>query len=278
MRLSYAQNSEDIMLWRVFRDIAEGFYIDVGANDPDTDSVTRLFYERGWRGINIEPVPRWAAMLREKRARDINLEIAVGASAGKTMLFELADSRLSTICAPIAEDHMQKFGMQNQAYQVNVETLTDICERYAPSEIHFIKIDVEGGEGDVIRGLDIKKYRPWIFIIEATIPCTNEFGDLSWESHLFNEGYECLYFDGLNRFYVSPDYSYLKQAFRFPPNIADGFVNYNAIKSSADEIINQRNQIENLYQEMKLLREELQLIKDSPWFKIDRFLKKGQIH
>ena len=50
---SYAQNFEDVIIMRCFKDVEEGFYIDVGAQDPESDSVTRVFYERGWSGINI---------------------------------------------------------------------------------------------------------------------------------------------------------------------------------------------------------------------------------
>ena len=45
------------MLWRAFHDARPGFYVDVGAADPDADSVTRAFYDRGWRGIDVEPLP-----------------------------------------------------------------------------------------------------------------------------------------------------------------------------------------------------------------------------
>ncbi len=55
MMISYAQNQEDVLLNRVFQGLSDGFYIDVGANDPVVDSVTKLFYDRGWTGINVEP-------------------------------------------------------------------------------------------------------------------------------------------------------------------------------------------------------------------------------
>jgi hypothetical protein len=54
--VSYAQNYEDILLGRALRK-SEGFYIDVGANHPVFHSVTKLFHDRGWRGINVEPSP-----------------------------------------------------------------------------------------------------------------------------------------------------------------------------------------------------------------------------
>lgn len=55
LMISYAQNFEDVMLWRALKHVKKGFYVDVGAWSPDNDSVTRFFYENGWHGINIEP-------------------------------------------------------------------------------------------------------------------------------------------------------------------------------------------------------------------------------
>jgi hypothetical protein len=72
--VSYAQAKEDIHLLRALAGVRHevGFYIDVGAWDPDIDSVTKLFYDAGWHGINIEPSTKWFARLIEKRPRDIN--------------------------------------------------------------------------------------------------------------------------------------------------------------------------------------------------------------
>jgi len=73
--ISYAQNYEDVMLQRAFKDIKKGFYIDVGANDPVIDSVTKAFYDSDWHGINIEPVTEWFIKLQEARPNDTNLNI-----------------------------------------------------------------------------------------------------------------------------------------------------------------------------------------------------------
>lgn len=69
--ISYAQNAEDVVLRRVFADVGEGFYVDVGACVPVDDSVTFHFYERGWSGVNVEPDPRFAAELSAERTRDV---------------------------------------------------------------------------------------------------------------------------------------------------------------------------------------------------------------
>ena len=49
--ISYAQNFEDVMLWRALKHVERGFYIDIGAQDPVVDSVSLAFYEQGWRGV-----------------------------------------------------------------------------------------------------------------------------------------------------------------------------------------------------------------------------------
>ena len=85
--ISYAQNYEDVMLWRALGYVGQGFYIDVGANDPEGDSVTRAFYDRGWNGINIEPMAEHFAQLKAGRPRDINLQAAVGDTQGEITLY-----------------------------------------------------------------------------------------------------------------------------------------------------------------------------------------------
>ncbi len=70
--VSYARDFEDVLLWRVFRDEAPGFYVDIGAEHPDEGSVTRAFHDRLWRGINIVS-PEHLAWFAGARPRDINL-------------------------------------------------------------------------------------------------------------------------------------------------------------------------------------------------------------
>ena len=103
--ISYAQNYEDVMLLRALGGVQHGFYIDVGAQDPVNDSVTKMFYERGWRGINIEPVSHWYERLVADRPHDINLQLAVSDAPGRMHLYEVVDSGLSTTDPDFAERH-----------------------------------------------------------------------------------------------------------------------------------------------------------------------------
>ena len=222
--ISYAQNFEDVMLWRALKHVECGFYIDVGANDPEMDSVTKAFYDHGWRGINIEPVIQWYEKLQENRVRDINLQLAAGAEKGELAFYELPDTGLSTFEKATAERHQIEHGYTIFERIVPVETLTAICERFHMAPIHFLKIDVEGAEKNVLVGLDLSIIRPWIILVESTLPSTRLEDYTQWDPIILAANYAYVYFDGLNRFYVAQEHENLKAHFRAPPNVFDGFM------------------------------------------------------
>jgi FkbM family methyltransferase len=223
--VSYAQNFEDVMLWRALGHVQTGFYIDVGAWSPDQDSVTRAFSERGWRGINIEPNPAYFCQLVERRPSDVNLCVALGDRCGTVPMNFIADSGLSTANEEIAHRHAAS-GWVMTEHPVALRTLASIWDRDVPpsQDVHFLKIDVEGLERDVLAGNDWTRHRPWVVVVEATYPNSQveSYGD--WEHLLLQAGYDHVYSDGLNRYYVAHERAQLKEAFRNPPNVFDGFV------------------------------------------------------
>ena len=221
--ISYAQNNEDILIWRALRHLPTGFYVDVGANDPSEDSVTRLFYDRGWRGINVEPSPEYFERLARDRTRDINLSVAVGNHDGIATFFENATRGWSTSDQRVGAYYVA----QGQAKVLAVEqrTLDAILQQHGEDEIHFLKIDVEGAEAAVLQGLDLTRRRPWVIVVEAIDPVTHRPRTDEWEPRLLASSYDCVYFDGLNRFYLAHEHRDLANAFTCPPNILDAFRN-----------------------------------------------------
>jgi FkbM family methyltransferase len=221
--ISYAQNFEDVMIWRALKHVEKGFYIDVGANDPTLYSVTRAFYDKGWSGINLEPVAEFFERLKADRTRDTNLMIGAGESAGEFSFFDIPDTGLATSDKQVAQRHRDA-GWTVNTISIQVLPLSKICQEYVQGEIHFLKIDVEGAEKDVLLGMDFKRWRPWLVIVEATIPSSQETAHQGWESILTESSYEFVYFDGLNRYYTAQEHAELKPAFSTPPNVFDGFV------------------------------------------------------
>jgi FkbM family methyltransferase len=221
--ISYAQNCEDIMLFRALRDIGQGFYVDVGANSPDEHSVTKAFYDRGWRGINIEPVMEFHQQLLAARPRDVNLPIAVADTTGFIDFYDVPGTGLSTISPKIAEDH-RAAGYEVVKRNVLVETLDEVFRKYVSGDVHFLKIDVEGLEDSVLRGISLEEVRPWIIVVEATEVLSEVQNHASWEHLLKDRGYSFVYFDGLNRFYVAREHSDLARFFQSPPNVFDDWM------------------------------------------------------
>lgn len=253
--ISYSQNREDIVLRRALRDVRQGFYIDVGANDPVEESVTKLFYDAGWKGINIEPLSACYERLQLLRPRDINIQALVGAERGKCVLYEFPeDGRYSTADKSIAERHERALGLKYTSRELPLLTLSSVCEQRAVDEIHFLKIDVEGHEAQVLQGFDLARYRPWVLVIEATEPYSQVDTSAQWEKLVLSHGYEFALFDGLSRFYVSKEKAELKAAFLIPPNIFDNY-----ITSSEAKMLMEIKQAHSVVWLVKRLMQELGL-------------------
>lgn len=221
--VSYAQNFEDVMLWRALKNIQNGFYIDVGANDPEVDSVTKVFYDRGWTGINIEPLSEHHKALAAARTRDINLKCAVGAARGELELWECDVRGWATLDQAAMQQH-ERNGHAGRLQTVPVMTLTEIFAQYVSGDVHFLKIDVEGFEKAVLEGTDFSICRPWVIVIEATQPDSTVEVHKQWENLLLVSNYQFAYADGLNRYYVADEHADLLPSFSYPPNVFDAFV------------------------------------------------------
>jgi len=230
--ISYAQNFEDVMLWRALKHVKNGFYVDVGANDPVVDSVSKAFYDRGWRGVHIEPTPQYAHLLRQARVDETVLEVALTDFNGVIALNYMPDTGISTAIDANASYYVDKHGFDNQRINVPALTLKSALQFTEGKDIHWLKIDVEGLEEQVLKGWDSQSLRPWVIVIEATLPGTNRPAFVEWEHILVNANYQFVYFDGLNRFYVASEHGELIPALSVPPNVFDG-AHFSGLANSA---------------------------------------------
>ena len=217
--MSYAENHEDVLLDRLFPGRDDGFFIDVGANEPVFNSVTKHFSTKGWRGINVEPGAVEFAKLCADRPSDINLNVGLSDREG-TLTFHEAPDR--TGWSTFSDDRASGFHLvdvHSVRRQVPVTTLARICEQYAPATIDFLKVDVEGLEAAVIAGGDWNRWRPRAVVVEANEP------DL-WEPTLLEADYLFAAFDGLNRYYLRREDEDLLPRLAVPVNVLDGYTTY----------------------------------------------------
>ena len=111
---------------------------------------------------------------------------------------------------------------KNQSYPVEVRTMAQLfADQVISQDVHFVKIDVEGFESDVLAGFDWRNNRPWIVVVEAVRPGSSEPAWADWEPDILAAGYEFVWFDGLNRFYLREESSTLREHFRVPVNLFD---------------------------------------------------------
>ncbi len=223
--VSFAQNAEDVPLWRVFKDQPVGFYVDVGASGPD-QSVTTAFYQRGWYGLNLEPAPHLFAELQTVRPRDINLQVAASSQAGTATLFTDQDKSLGGLSTLSAEQAQQSrvAGFAGQPVTVPTDTLHALFVEHVNRPIDFLKIDVEGHEREVIVGGNWDRFRPRVILVEATQPMSTIPSHFAWEPLLLEAGYLFALFDGLNRFYVRREDVDLLPLLGYPACAFDDFI------------------------------------------------------
>jgi FkbM family methyltransferase len=220
----YARNLEDVMLVRALAGVSEGSFLDVGASHPIHDSTTYALYQRGWRGIALEPIEEIAALWPRERPEDLLIAMAASGRAGERTLHMTPHApQISTLDARQAAD-WQRQGYHVVPRGVPATTLNEVLDRLQEGELHLMSLDVEGSEADVLAGLDLGRHRPWIVVIEAIHPGTALSTHEAWEPGVLAAGYEFVYFDGCNRFYVAGEHGELRRHFATPPGPADDFV------------------------------------------------------
>jgi FkbM family methyltransferase len=208
-RTSYAQNGEDVRVWRALRHIPDVFYIEVGASHPFDDSVTAALSSEGWRGVLVEPEPAAAELLRAQRPRDVVVAAAASDTPGVLQWVNDGDRGEGRV----VDDR--------QGLAVPVVRLADVLDRLDVQDVHFMSVDVEGHERRALLGLDLTRWKPWILCVEATTPQTRRCTHAAWEPLLLDADYSFVAFDGLNRWYVSPEHTELAEAVAEPFGVLD---------------------------------------------------------
>lgn len=164
----YSQDNQDKFLESmVFKGFKNGIYVDVGAHDGVTFNNT-LYFEKNnnWTGINIEPIKTVFDKLVINRPNSINLNCAVCNYDGETEF--ICNTGYTEMISGIKDTfdirHWQRLQNENEQMDstteiINVKTkkLDTICDENKISRIHYLSIDVEGAEFEVIKSINFDK-------------------------------------------------------------------------------------------------------------------------
>lgn len=217
--ISYAQHGEDVILWRALGDRTDRFYVDVGAFHPTHDSVTRALYERGWRGVNIEPQPGRLDAFLQERPGDTNLSLAIGDADGDVELTMPENPGWASILAPTETGADPS---ASRRVTVPLRRLDTLFVELGIEHVDVLKIDVEGAEPAVVRGLLGGQVRPTVCVVEGVAPGVGRDAGEEAVRLLTDAGYHHCLFDGLNHYLTTnPE---LRAALATPASPVDHYV------------------------------------------------------
>lgn len=166
---SYSQHGEDMILLSYFKPNYRGFFVDVGAHHPFRFSNTYSFYQRGWRGINIDAKPGTKKMFDRARPNDTNLEFGIAAEEGSLTFYLFDEPALNSFSKELSNDRHEQTPYKIVGTQsVPVHRLSKVLEEHLPAgqQIDFLTVDVEGLDVEVVESNDWERFRPTMVVVE----------------------------------------------------------------------------------------------------------------
>ena len=172
--ISLGQNFEDLVFEKISGyGSTKGFYVDVGAHDPIRLSNTYDLYRKGWRGINIDPLPSCIGRFQQFRPKDLNLNIGISDKSGSMDYYEFEEPAFNTLNQMRAEHVLEKgYTKLKEKRPIKIDTLKNVFDKYLEQRtIDLLTVDVETMELSVLKSNDWDKYRPRFIIMESIVSC-----------------------------------------------------------------------------------------------------------
>ncbi len=147
------------VLEKVFPDVTDGYFLDVGSGHGTFHSNTVELERRGWKGICVDPFP--TAM--ETRTCQMFKEV-VWSVPGKVMTFHMAEG-LAGLADTLGR--WREEAQKAPSVELTTVTLDDLLTRAkAPAFIHFMSLDIEGAELDALKAFPFDRIRLGSLAIE----------------------------------------------------------------------------------------------------------------
>lgn len=166
---SFSQHGEDVRLLNLLNDAhARGSYLDIGCNHPFRLSNTYLLYLSGWRGLCVDPLPRFGGMFKLFRPDDIFHCAAVGEDEGEFTLFEFESDVLTTLNPELANAYIARgYRLRNKSH-IKICTIDSLLEaHHFQPPLSLISLDIEGHEISALRSINLSYWRPLFICMEV---------------------------------------------------------------------------------------------------------------
>ena len=163
---SYSMEGEDLEIIKYFKNLNNGFYVDVGCYHPIEMNNTYLLYKKNWNGINIDASKFSIDLFNFLRPDDLNYNLAISSEDGEQeYYYQKKLSKLSTLKKKIAKGVFQENFKTKKITTNKLTTLIDKT-KFKNKKIDFLNVDAEGSDLDVLRSLNFNIYRPKLICVE----------------------------------------------------------------------------------------------------------------
>jgi hypothetical protein len=147
-----------------------GFYVDVGAHHPHRFSSTKLLYDRGWSGLNIDVTNSMRTLFPKSRPRD-QFHFGLVGHPRTTTFFRFFEGAISTIDEEIYRELIASGRKLKAKEDVILEPLELILSRHnVPETIDLLCIDAEGADLEVLQTVDFEKRKVKMVLVEVHTP------------------------------------------------------------------------------------------------------------
>ncbi len=167
---SYSQCGEDVVMNHLINwlGLSEITYLDIGTNDPKKFNNTYFFYRKSNYGVLVEPSPELCKKIIKARPNDVCINAGVGISVDKEMkYYQMIPNTLSTTCADKADEYVSMGVKLEKVISVPLVNINDlIFENFGGPPV-ILSVDVEGLDAEIIKSIDLTKYRPTIVCAET---------------------------------------------------------------------------------------------------------------
>lgn len=212
INMSYSQAGEDKIIDFLMNyeksEPSQFTYLDIGCNHYRDLNNTFRFYEMGMHGVLVDANPKFISLAEKHRTRDICINVGIANKNNQNLKFYILNgSGLSSFNKEVIDEAIKEspWLKVEKEIMVPVITINEIIEKNFSKVPELISLDIEGDELDVLETLDLKKYRPKIFVVEtiaykAKISLNNKRHDIV--DFMENNNYKEYAFTGVNSIFV----------------------------------------------------------------------------
>lgn len=195
----YSQNDEQDVILKYFENYPFGLYLDIGAYDPEVFSNTRALYEKGWRGVLVEPAEMNYNVLKEYFKKDNAMQIiktCVGTYDGEVPFLDSGGDAIGTIVPSHAEKWAKGYGTNYTKVNSRIVTIETLLKETIYKKFDFINIDVEAHDWEVLSQIKLNE-------VGCSLVCVEYNGKEKEKYHGFfhRQQFRHIYSNGENLIY-----------------------------------------------------------------------------